>query len=187
MAMKVLPLQPNDHRSIRRVADELRIFEGIDHPNLVKCYGVEIHNVGTLFALSLMMMRMTLICLMLLVEMLVMSINYMMTLFIVLWSLIIMMRFMVLQDEMLMFMEYCDEGTLESLAISTETGLPEELVRKYTRQLLEAVHTLHERGIVHRDIKGGMACLAGFPNQTVTVQVLKFILVCISIIFFFII
>lgn len=57
-------------------------------------------------------------------------------------------------DEMLMFMEYCDEGTLESLATSTETGLPEELVRKYTRQLLEAVHTLHEHGIVHRDIKG---------------------------------
>lgn len=101
MAMKVLPLQPNDHRSIRRVADEFHIFEGISHPHLVKCYGVEIHN-----------------------------------------------------DEMLMFMEYCDEGTLESLATSTETGLPEELVRKYTRQLLEAVHTLHEHGIVHRDIKG---------------------------------
>ncbi|XP_071530903.1 mitogen-activated protein kinase kinase kinase 4 [Panulirus ornatus] len=101
MAMKVLPLQPNDHRSIRRVADELRIFEGISHPNLVRIYGVEIHN-----------------------------------------------------DEMLMFMEYCDEGTLESLATTTETGLPEVIVRKYTRQLLEALHVLHERGIVHRDIKG---------------------------------
>lgn len=55
---------------------------------------------------------------------------------------------------MLMFMEYCDEGTLESLATSTETGLPEEIVRKYTRQLLEAVHCLHDHGIVHRDIKG---------------------------------
>lgn len=65
-----------------------------------------------------------------------------------------------MQDEMLMFMEYCDEGTLESLATSTETGLPEELVRKYTRQLLEAVHTLHERGIVHRDIKGKADCPA---------------------------
>ena len=52
-----------------------------------------------------------------------------------------------------MFMEYCDEGTLEALAHSTE-GLPEELVRKYTRQLLSAVHTLHENSIVHRDIKG---------------------------------
>lgn len=91
---------------------------------------------------------------------------------------------MVLQDEMLMFMEYCDEGTLESLAISTETGLPEELVRKYTRQLLEAVHTLHERGIVHRDIKGKMVWLAGFPDKAVTVQVSQFNLVCTSIYFF---
>ena len=53
-----------------------------------------------------------------------------------------------------MFMEYCDEGTLEALALITETGMPEELVRKYTRQLLEAVFTLHENGVVHRDIKG---------------------------------
>lgn len=48
--MKVLPLQPNDHRSIRRVADEFRIFEGINHPHLVKCYGVEIHNVRILLS-----------------------------------------------------------------------------------------------------------------------------------------
>ncbi|XP_069173757.1 mitogen-activated protein kinase kinase kinase 4 isoform X4 [Procambarus clarkii] len=111
MAMKVLPLQPNDHRSILRVADELRIFEGIQHPHLVQCYGVEIHN-----------------------------------------------------DEMLMFMEYCDEGTLESLATSTETGLPEESVRKYTRQLLEAVNALHEKGIVHRDIKGANIFLSEEGN-----------------------
>ena len=28
MAMKEITLQPNDHRAIRSVADELRIFEG---------------------------------------------------------------------------------------------------------------------------------------------------------------
>ncbi|CAL4120025.1 unnamed protein product, partial [Meganyctiphanes norvegica] len=111
MAMKVLPLQANDHRSIRRLADELRILESISHPNLVKCYGVEILN-----------------------------------------------------DEMLMFMEYCDEGTLESLALSTETGLPEELVRKYVRQLLGAVHALHEKSIVHRDIKGANIFLTNEGN-----------------------
>lgn len=48
-------------------------------------------------------------------------------------------------------MEYCDCGTLESAA---QHGLPEPLIRKYTRQLLEATSVLHEHGIVHRDIKG---------------------------------
>lgn len=57
MAMKVLPLQPNDHRSIRRVADELRIFEGISHPNLVRIYGVEIHNVCFMFWYSICLLE----------------------------------------------------------------------------------------------------------------------------------
>lgn len=58
-----------------------------------------------------------------------------------------------LQEEMLIFMEFCAEGTLESLAGATEGGLPEALIRRYTRQLLHAVATLHGHGIVHRDVK----------------------------------
>ena len=85
----------------RSVADELRIFESINHSYLVNHYGVEIHR-----------------------------------------------------EEMLIFMEYCPEGTLESLLTSTENGLDEFIVRRYTRQLLEAVACLHEHGVVHRDIKG---------------------------------
>jgi mitogen-activated protein kinase kinase kinase 4 len=50
-------------------------------------------------------------------------------------------------------MEYCEEGTLESLVAATANGLPEQQVRSYTRQLLLAVATLHQHGIVHRDIK----------------------------------
>lgn len=53
MAMKEIQLQPNDHRTIRRVAEELRIFEGIQHSNLVRYYGVEIHRVSSHFLVQL--------------------------------------------------------------------------------------------------------------------------------------
>ena len=52
---------------------------------------------------------------------------------------------------MLIFMEYCSEGTIAEVA---KLGLPEAMVRKYTSELLAAVNVLHESGIVHRDIKG---------------------------------
>lgn len=38
-------LQPNDHKTIKEIADELKIFEGIRHKYLVRYYGVEIHRV----------------------------------------------------------------------------------------------------------------------------------------------
>ncbi|CAL7935979.1 unnamed protein product [Xylocopa violacea] len=100
LAMKEVQLQPGDHRAIRRVAEELQIFEGIQHKHLVRYYGLEIHR-----------------------------------------------------EEMLIFMEFCAEGTLESLVAGSGNGLPESLVRKYTHQLLSAVAVLHSHGIVHRDIK----------------------------------
>ena len=50
-----------------------------------------------------------------------------------------------------MFMEYCNEGTLWSIA---QQGLTEQMIRHYTKDLLKAVFVLHDRGIVHRDIKG---------------------------------
>ncbi len=100
MAMKEIPLQPNDHRTLKSVSDELKIFESIHHPHLVKHFGIEIHR-----------------------------------------------------EEMLIFMEYCPEGTLETLVSSTEFGLEEVLGRRYTRQLTQAISCLHENGVVHRDIK----------------------------------
>ncbi|XP_067008813.2 mitogen-activated protein kinase kinase kinase 4 isoform X2 [Anabrus simplex] len=112
LAMKEIQLQPNDHRTIRKVAEELRTFEGITHPSLVRYYGVEIHR-----------------------------------------------------DEMLIFMEFCAEGTLESLVSATENGLPENLIRWYTHQLLDAVATLHSHGIVHRDIKTANIFLTDEGNR----------------------
>ncbi|CAB3382788.1 Hypothetical predicted protein [Cloeon dipterum] len=111
MAMKEISFQPNDHKAIRKIAEELHIFEGIQHKHLIRYYGVEIHR-----------------------------------------------------EEMLIFMEYCEEGTLETLVAATANGLPEQLVRSYTRQLLLAVSTLHFHGIVHRDIKSANIFLTDEGN-----------------------
>jgi mitogen-activated protein kinase kinase kinase 4 len=56
------------------------------------------------------------------------------------------------QEELLIFMELCAEGTLESLC-ELSGGIHEGLVRRYTSQLLSAVEELHKNGVVHRDIK----------------------------------
>nr|XP_033793618.1 mitogen-activated protein kinase kinase kinase 4 isoform X1 [Geotrypetes seraphini]XP_033793619.1 mitogen-activated protein kinase kinase kinase 4 isoform X1 [Geotrypetes seraphini]XP_033793620.1 mitogen-activated protein kinase kinase kinase 4 isoform X1 [Geotrypetes seraphini]XP_033793621.1 mitogen-activated protein kinase kinase kinase 4 isoform X1 [Geotrypetes seraphini]XP_033793622.1 mitogen-activated protein kinase kinase kinase 4 isoform X1 [Geotrypetes seraphini]XP_033793623.1 mitog len=98
MAMKEIRFQPNDHKTIKETADELKIFEGIKHPNLVRYFGVELHR-----------------------------------------------------EEMYIFMEYCDEGTLEEVA---RLGLQEHVIRLYSKQITIAINVLHEHGIVHRDIKG---------------------------------
>ncbi|XP_041420436.1 mitogen-activated protein kinase kinase kinase 4 isoform X2 [Xenopus laevis] len=98
MAMKEIRFQPNDHKTIKETADELKIFEGIKHSNLVRYFGVELHR-----------------------------------------------------EEMYIFMEYCDEGTLEEVS---RLGLQEHVIRLYTKQITIAINVLHEHGIVHRDIKG---------------------------------
>ncbi|XP_062535239.1 mitogen-activated protein kinase kinase kinase 4 [Armigeres subalbatus] len=99
MAMKEIAIQPGETSAIRKVAEELKIFEGINHRNLVKYYGVEVHR-----------------------------------------------------EELLIFMELCPEGTLESL-VEMNGGLPEAQTRRYTIQLLSGVKELHRHGVVHRDIK----------------------------------
>lgn len=45
MAMKEIALQHNDNLTIRRIAEELKILEGINQKNLVKYYGLEVHRV----------------------------------------------------------------------------------------------------------------------------------------------
>lgn len=110
MAMKEITIQPGENRAIQKVAEELKIFEGITHKHLVKYYGVEIHR-----------------------------------------------------EELLIFMELCSEGTLESL-VELSGGLHEGMTRRFTVQLLSAVAELHKHGIVHRDIKAANIFLTNGAN-----------------------
>ncbi|KAL9644993.1 hypothetical protein ABK040_004486 [Willaertia magna] len=51
------------------------------------------------------------------------------------------------------FLDYIPGGSLETLLL--EFSLPENLIRKYSKQILEGLSYLHENGIVHCDIKSG--------------------------------
>lgn len=66
---------------------------------------------------------------------------------------------------MYIFMEYCDEGTLEEVS---RLGLQEHVIRLYSKQITTAINVLHEHGIVHRDIKG--QCFVVFNSTLVTVE-----------------
>lgn len=108
--MKEIQIQPGETKGIKKVAEELKILEGISHKFLVKYYGIEIHR-----------------------------------------------------EELLIFMELCAEGTLESL-VEVNSGLHEASTRRYTAQLLSAVSELHAHGIVHRDIKPANIYLTSSGN-----------------------
>ncbi|XP_050745210.1 mitogen-activated protein kinase kinase kinase 4 isoform X2 [Drosophila biarmipes] len=68
------------------------------------------------------------------------------------------------REELLIFMELCSEGTLESL-VELTGNLPEALARRFTAQLLAGVSELHKHGIVHRDIKTANIFLVDGSNS----------------------
>lgn len=41
-----MKFQANDHQALKEIADEIILFEGIQHENLVRYHGVEIHKVN---------------------------------------------------------------------------------------------------------------------------------------------
>ncbi|KAM3717480.1 Mitogen-activated protein kinase kinase kinase [Dirofilaria immitis] len=55
------------------------------------------------------------------------------------------------REELLIFMEYCPEGTLEE--VCREGLLDMRCVRRYTHFLLKGVEYIHMKMIIHRDIK----------------------------------
>ena len=58
-------------------------------------------------------------------------------------------------DEYLnIFLEYVPGGSVAAL-LRNYGAFEETLVRNFVRQILQGLHYLHERDIIHRDIKGG--------------------------------
>eukprot|EP00754_Rhynchopus_humris_P016749 Rhum_TRINITY_DN14529_c15_g2::Rhum_TRINITY_DN14529_c15_g2_i1::g.97005::m.97005 len=56
--------------------------------------------------------------------------------------------------EIQIFLQLMTGGSLQSLITKHKGRVPLDLVHKYTQQLLSGLTYLHEKGIVHRDVKG---------------------------------
>ncbi|KAA6386736.1 MAG: putative AGC family protein kinase [Streblomastix strix] len=56
-------------------------------------------------------------------------------------------------DTEVLLIEYANLGNLQSL-IETKQDLPPGIIRVIMKQLLEGLHLMHEKGLIHRDIKG---------------------------------
>jgi serine/threonine protein kinase len=54
---------------------------------------------------------------------------------------------------MYLIMEYCNEGTLESLILNKRHEMTEEGVMKLFTQIVIALKFLQDKKIIHRDIK----------------------------------
>ena len=65
--------------------------------------------------------------------------------------------------ELLIVMELLTGGTVAQLITERKGSLPTELALRYTRQLFAGLSYLHDKGVVHRDIKGSNLLLERPP------------------------
>ncbi|TPP43229.1 Protein kinase domain family protein [Leishmania donovani] len=66
-----------------------------------------------------------------------------------------------IQDTMLVFMEFAVGGSLTSI-VKKFTHLTEPVMQLYTFQILKGLQYLHDKGVVHRDIKGENILIDGY-------------------------
>lgn len=56
-------------------------------------------------------------------------------------------------DYLKLYLEYVDMGSIANM-LKTYGPFPDEVVSRYTKQILEGLEYLHYHGVMHRDIKG---------------------------------
>ncbi|KAA6362288.1 MAG: hypothetical protein EZS28_042185, partial [Streblomastix strix] len=61
-------------------------------------------------------------------------------------------------------LEYANMKNLQNL-IQTNKDLPPSIIRVIMKQLLEGLRLIHEKGLIHRDIKGENILLHSPPNS----------------------
>lgn len=65
-------------------------------------------------------------------------------------------------------MEYVPGGSIASM-LKQFDAFSEELIKIFTRQIVEGVMYLHAMGVVHRDIKGRLCIWRGKPRSHLVV------------------
>lgn len=60
-------------------------------------------------------------------------------------------------------MEYMPGGSISSM-LKQYGAFQESVIRKFTGQVVQGLHYLHQKGVIHRDIKGGNILSDGSGN-----------------------
>jgi len=56
------------------------------------------------------------------------------------------------EEKVLIYMEYMPGGSLSSM-LKQYGSFEESIIRKFTKQILLGINYLHQKGVIHRDIK----------------------------------
>ncbi|CAL1525982.1 unnamed protein product [Lymnaea stagnalis] len=63
------------------------------------------------------------------------------------------------ENKLWMFIEYCGGGAVDSIMVDLEKPLTEQMIRYVAHEMCVALAFLHERRVIHRDIKAGNVLL----------------------------